>query len=83
MSTKRRCVVATAQIWYDAAHKPANPAGVLHMENAFNHTENALVAARASVAELLQHIVFDPEGDLSRAEFDAMLERAAMHRTAS
>ncbi|MFK4706140.1 hypothetical protein ABIC83_002979 [Roseateles asaccharophilus] len=29
-----------------------------------------------SLQDLLQHITFDPEGDLSRAEFDAMLSQA-------
>lgn len=30
----------------------------------------------AALRDLRQHIVFDPEGDLTRAEFDAMLARA-------
>jgi hypothetical protein len=31
---------------------------------------------RAALRELRHHIVYDPEGELTRAEFDAMLARA-------
>lgn len=45
---KRKCVIDTAQGWFDEARK-AQDAGrmaeaLLFMENAFNHTENALAA---------------------------------------
>jgi hypothetical protein len=43
----RECVVRTAQFWFDAAKKAATDgdtfAALGFMENAFNHTENALV----------------------------------------
>lgn len=49
----RECVVRTAQGWFDQAKKAAKEgdafAALLFMENAYNHTENALVAVlRAS-----------------------------------
>ena len=44
----RECVVSTAQGWYEAARGAQKSgdlfAAVLFMENAFNHTENALAA---------------------------------------
>jgi hypothetical protein len=48
MTEPRKCVVNTAEYWYGAA-RLAQAEGnmreaLLYMENAFNHTENALVA---------------------------------------
>ena len=45
---QRKCVISTAQIWFDESRK-AQMAGrmrdaLLYMENAFNHTENALAS---------------------------------------
>jgi hypothetical protein len=45
---KRECIVSTAQGWFEAARGAQKSgdafAAVLFMENAFNHTENALAA---------------------------------------
>jgi cell wall-associated NlpC family hydrolase len=45
---QRKLVVTTAQGWFDAARDSSYSMGkrLLFMENALNHTENALVAAR-------------------------------------
>lgn len=45
----RKCVVGTAQAWFDVARENQC---VFSMENAFNHTENALVVARERITEL-------------------------------
>lgn len=42
----RKCIIQSAQVWFDESRK-AQKAGhmaeaLLYMENAFNHTENAL-----------------------------------------
>lgn len=45
----RQCIVRSAQGWFDESRKAQNDGrmreAVLYMENAFNHTENALAAA--------------------------------------
>ena len=45
--TDRKTAIPTAQIWFDQAHNSDLPwrDRLINMENAFNHTENALYAA--------------------------------------
>lgn len=56
MAEPRKCVVLTAQHWYDAARKAALAGdyshALLYFENAFNHTENALASARKALIEI-------------------------------
>lgn len=44
----RQCIVSSAQGWFDESRKAQNDGrmreAILYMENAFNHTENALAA---------------------------------------
>lgn len=49
--TKRKTAVPSAQCWYDDAHSSDYTwhNRVIMMENAFNHTENALIAARDEI----------------------------------
>lgn len=50
----RKLVVLTAQSWFDATRDSSYSMGerLLFMENALNHTENALVAARDEATDL-------------------------------
>ena len=82
MSDKRVCVVRTAQMWFDSARKAQSEGkmseALMYMENAFNHTENALSA-------LLQVTSFKNQPPVSgqpkrtlaqlRDELDAMREQ--------
>lgn len=56
--SNRKLVVPTAQGWFDATRDSKYSMGerLLFMENALNHTENALVAAREDSAALRQQI---------------------------
>lgn len=50
----RKLVVATAQGWFDSTRDSSYSMGdrLLFMENALNHTENALVAVRQENTDL-------------------------------
>lgn len=51
----RKLAVETAQCWYDEAkraEKTGDKHASMYMENAFNHTENALFAARRELTTL-------------------------------
>lgn len=79
MSEPRQCVVRTAQHWFDSARK-AKEAGrmqeaLMCMENAFNHTENALVTVvRVATFKDQPPVSGRPKMTLTemRAELDAM-----------
>jgi hypothetical protein len=84
----RVCVVRTAQYWFDAAKKAqANGdafAALGFMENAFNHTENALVTVlrvgkfkHEPPATGRKQITFDE----LRAELDALSSRPTETRS--
>ncbi len=51
--SNRKLIIASAQHWYDSAKKAALEGdyshALLYFENAFNHTENALAAARRAL----------------------------------
>jgi hypothetical protein len=75
MTSKRACLVRTAQLWFDNARK-AQDAGnmgeaLLCMENAFNHTENALAA-------LLQAARFDDKPPVTGRTPKTIAEVVAM-----
>ena len=55
---RRSTAVLTAQCWYDAAadEKQTMPDRLMGAINAFNHTENALFAARNEIAQLTKLI---------------------------
>ena len=57
--TERKTAVPTAQCWYNSAHNSVNnwPDRVICMENAYNHTENALFAARKEIENLTNLLV--------------------------
>lgn len=79
----RQTVVSTAQIWFDESRR-AQKAGllreaVIYMENAFNHTENALAAVlRAAVLKDEPPVTGRPAVTL--AEFRSKLDELSSVR---
>jgi hypothetical protein len=78
MNHGRKCAVPTAQGWFDSARE-AQAAGkmgeaLLFMENAFNHTENALFAARKALAPFANRAArFDERPGISAYNDDVEL----------
>ena len=56
--TQRKTIIHTAQHWYDAAQDKSNPLiqRLMHMESAFNHTEDALTAYKEDTKRLQTEI---------------------------
>lgn len=71
----RTCIVSTAQGWFDESRKAQNAGlmreALLYMENAFNHTENALAAALSKLPDE------PPMSGVAKSRLDGMREKLA------